>query len=73
MKHPRISHDMKDIRRALIEQGWRVEKTNGQHIRCVPPDKNKPIVVTGSTPSDIRAIRNFISDLRHSGFREAAA
>ena len=54
---------------ALVLQGWRVDVTNGGHLRCVPPDPARAIVITGSTPSDHRATKHWITQLRLSGFR----
>jgi len=49
------------------DQGWTVEKTKKNHIRFRPYNKAMRAVVTASTPSDHRWIRNLISDLRKSG------
>lgn len=58
----------REIVDSLVAQGWRVEFTPGGHVRCVPPDRTKSIVVTAATPGDHRGARRWISDLRHSGF-----
>jgi hypothetical protein len=55
-----------DVLTAARAQGWRVERTK-RHIRLVPADKTRPAVVGAATPSDRRARRNFIADLRRSG------
>lgn len=65
--------DFDAIRRAAEAQGWQVERTKGRHWRFTPPDKTKRLVVTGGTPSDLRAIRNFLADLRRQGFQYATA
>lgn len=57
----------KDIIRYALGQGWRVEQTRSSHWKFVPPDTTKQIVVMSSTPSDHRAIKNFIAQLRRSG------
>lgn len=59
----------KDIMRLATGQGWRVEKTQSSHWKFIPPDATKKIVVTGSTPSDHRSIKNFLADLKRQGFK----
>jgi len=49
----------------LIKQGWRIE--HNRHVKCIPPDKSKPIVTCGFSPSDRRAVDNFKSQCRKSG------
>jgi hypothetical protein len=58
---------IKNLRRAAIAQDWAVEQTSQGHLKFIPPDKNKRQIVTSGTPSDYRAINNFLSDLRRSG------
>jgi len=60
----------KDLRRWTIHAraaGWIVERTRCGHIRWVPPDRSKPVIVTGSTPSDHRSRMNLRADLRRHG------
>ncbi len=59
--------DFDDIVRATRAQGFTVEPTRNQHVRFVPPDPTKRVVVTGGTPSDKRSLQNLISDLRRDG------
>lgn len=48
----------KDVQRLLNaaeKQGWKVEITRGNHIKCIPPDKSKDIIIgalTGHTTSN---------------------
>lgn len=58
---------LRELEKCAVKQGWRVERTNSSHIRFVPRDKRMRIVVTASTPSDPRGIRNLTSDLKRSG------
>ena len=58
--------DWKDILKAAKDQGWREEPIK-KGIRLVPPDTSKPAVVIHRTPSDNRAIRNTVSQMRRSG------
>jgi predicted RNA binding protein YcfA (HicA-like mRNA interferase family) len=60
--------DLRDIERAAQEQGWEVGRTGKGHPRFVPPDKTKRIVVGSGTPSDWRALRNLLADLKREGF-----
>jgi hypothetical protein len=59
--------NIRDIERAAREQGWRVELTTKGHVRYIPTDKSKKIVIHGGTPSDHRSTRNLIAALRRSG------
>ncbi len=57
--------DYAEIRRAAIEQGWRVGRVrNGENFYS--PD-GKTIVNWHATPSDVRAIRNFLARTRRGG------
>jgi hypothetical protein len=56
------------IRRALIEQGWRIESKGKGYDRAVPPVKDLPAVSLPKTPGEGRAIANLIAQLRRSGF-----
>jgi hypothetical protein len=60
--------DLRDLEKAARQQGWRVDRTTKGHPRFWPPDRSKPAIVFSGTPSDWRAIRNFISRLRSNGF-----
>jgi hypothetical protein len=55
------------LTRVELAEGGRVQQTkNG--IMIFPADKTKPAVTLHRTPSDVRAIKNAISQLRRSGF-----
>lgn len=58
---------LRTYRRAAEEQGWRVEETKSGHLRFIPADRSKPIVVASSTPSDARSVKNLRAQLRRSG------
>jgi hypothetical protein len=60
--------DLRDIARAAQEQGWEIGVTKKGHLRYVPPDREQPIVIGSGTPSDKRALKNFVAQLRRSGF-----
>lgn len=52
--------------RAARKQGWEII-TSGKHTRFVSPVTAKTIF-TSSTPSDQKALKNIIADLRGEGF-----
>jgi len=60
--------DIEDLAQAAKEQGWSLGTTKKGHLRWVPPDPKKPIVIGSGTPSDHRSIKNFLGQLRRSGF-----
>ena len=61
------NRDLKRVAALLNSLGWQCGQTKSAHWRFVPPDPDKPIVVTGGTPSDHRAVKNFIAGLKRSG------
>ena len=63
-----MARDIDRIRKALIDQGWRIEARKGGHDMAYPPDKSKPAVPLPGTPSGPRWMPNLISQLRRSGF-----
>lgn len=54
-------HDLLDI---LKEGGWQTEKRGSGHWRAYPPRENGPSLTFPSTPSDNRAGRNMLGDVR---------
>lgn len=61
----------KDFQRVIREaqrQGWSVERTNGGHVRFRNPAGQS--YFTGSSPSDFRAVRKLVADLRKMGYRD---
>lgn len=50
-------------------QGWRVERTRRNHYKWFAPD-GRTILVSGSTTSDHRGIKNQIANMRRAGFHE---
>lgn len=55
------------VRQSALEQGWSEESIK-KGLRLVPPDSSKPMVVLHRTPSDHRALKNTIAQMRRSGF-----
>ena len=58
--------DILKILRELAHQGWDIALTASGHYRCVPPDKNRAIVIC-SASGEPRAIRNAKRQLIQSG------
>ena len=63
----KVPKELQDAEAAAVMAGWRIEVTGGNHLKWIPPDKTKPIIITSSTPSDVRARKNIIASLRRSG------
>jgi hypothetical protein len=63
-----MADDIKRIRKALIDQGWRIEERKGGHDMAYPPDRSKPGVAMPGTPGGGRWLQNLIAQLRRSGF-----
>lgn len=56
------------VAEAARAQGWTICRgRRTHHFKWTPPDKSRPAVYHSSTPSDRRAMYNFISRLRKSG------
>ena len=60
--------DIHKIEKAAREQSWEVGKTKKGHLRFVPPDTTKQIVIGSGTPGDQRAIKNMLAELKRQGF-----
>lgn len=57
---------MRQLLRRVEKQGFATENTNGGHLKITSPD-GKPIFAS-SSPSDGRAIKNLIAQLRRAGY-----
>lgn len=60
-----FKHEVRPLLRELLAAGCRVTKTARGHIRVTTP--RGKMLVTAGTPSDWRAWRNFLADLRRAG------
>jgi hypothetical protein len=59
--------DLKEILDICVtKHGCRIEYY-GSHVRVLPPDPKMGMVGISQHPSDHRAIRNFIAQLRRAG------
>ena len=59
----------KDIQQLITKatkQGWRVERTKGSHLKWRPP--RGQFVISAYSPSDPRAIKNIVKELKRRGF-----
>ena len=64
-----LSKEWRAIATELVRnQGWRYEY-KGKHAKLYPADKQYIAIVFSATPSDGRAIKNFIALVRRSGAR----
>jgi predicted RNA binding protein YcfA (HicA-like mRNA interferase family) len=55
----------RDLRQLAKRAGWTISTTGGGHLRLEHPEANGP-VITGSTPSDHRAIRNAVAQMKRA-------
>jgi predicted RNA binding protein YcfA (HicA-like mRNA interferase family) len=62
--------ELKLIIRKAEAQGWEVTQNNASHLRWKAPDGG--VVFTALTPSDWRAVKNILRDLKKYGFKEKA-
>ncbi len=60
--------DWKKLVKEAVRQGWTVEFAR-RGLKLVPPDPTKQIVFVHSTPSDRRAIKNAIAEMRRQGLQ----
>jgi hypothetical protein len=58
---------IKEVLKALVEQGWRVEEGTKHHM-AYSPDKTVSPVTVPATPSDRRGFENLVHQLRRGGF-----
>ncbi len=58
--------DYREIEEAAKEQGWRTEQKK-KGLMFFPPDRMKQAVMWHGTPSDQRALKNFLAEMKRSG------
>lgn len=57
-----IVHDL------VTSQGWRYQYRPGsRHPKLFPADRTQPPITVPTTPSEQRALRNFIAQVRRAG------
>lgn len=59
--------DLRDIEKAAREQGWHTGRSRRGHPVFTPPDPSKRKVYGSGSPSDWRAIRNLLAQLKREG------
>jgi hypothetical protein len=57
----------RDIIKSAIEQGWKVGTTSKNHLKFIHPT-TRVMVITSGTASDHRSVKNFLGQMRRSGF-----
>lgn len=62
-KMPQSGHE---LRQQLTDKGFHVEQTSGGHLRITHQHHPQLAAITGSTPSDRRAMANLVAHLRRS-------
>lgn len=63
-----MDSETKRLVRAAEEQGWRIWETGKNYLSFWPPDRKQSCVIRAKTPSDHRAERNFLREMRKRGF-----
>ncbi|WP_152691021.1 hypothetical protein [Jiangella alkaliphila] len=51
----------------ISQHGWWYEHPANRQPRVYPADRSKPPIVLASTPSDRRALKNFVAAVRRAG------
>lgn len=59
--------DFKAIIKSAEAQGFRVELSNSGHLKWFSPN-GRDVIVSGSTESDPRGIKNHLARLRKAGY-----
>jgi len=62
-----VSSDLKKILKSAERQGFTVRQTRNGHLQVLSAD-GKGMVTLSGTPSDHRALKNTLADLRRIGF-----
>jgi hypothetical protein len=58
--------ELGNLIKLAIKAGWRVELTKGGHYKWIAPNA-RDFFFSASTPSDNRALKNILQDLRRRG------
>lgn len=59
----------KKLLKEAQKQGWSIQQGRKGQMRLVPPDPSRQIVFVHQTPSDHRAIKNAIAEMRRQGLQ----
>jgi hypothetical protein len=60
--------DISILAREVKKQGWEVAPTKNNHLMFISPKGER--IYTGSTPQDVRSVRNLRAQLRQKGFQD---
>jgi hypothetical protein len=63
-----VADDIKQIREALLAQGWSIDDKRKGYPIAYPPEKGRRPVPLPKTPAGVRWRQNLIARLRRSGF-----
>lgn len=58
--------DLQQLIHKAEKQGWIISRTKGSHLKWKPP--HGQFVISAYSPSDPRAIKNIVKELRRKGF-----
>lgn len=61
--------EWKKLFKEAERQGWRIEGGRKGQVKLIPPDPTKQIVFVHTTPSDHRAMKNTIAEMRRQGIQ----
>lgn len=59
--------EWKKLVKEARRQGWRLEHGRRGQLKLIPPEPDKGIVILHRTPSDRRAFRNAVGEMRRRG------
>ena len=60
---------MFEVMEHAVKQGWKHEVTSSGHHKLIPPNDGN-IVITSSSPGDGRVYKNFLAQMKRSGYKE---
>ena len=61
------SKEIRALAKLAEAQGWTVTRTRNGHLKWVSPQGS--VVISPSTPSDWRSMKNHLAHLRRAGFK----
>ncbi|HYP23269.1 MAG TPA: hypothetical protein VEV43_06830 [Actinomycetota bacterium] len=64
-----MGSDWNKLLKEAERQGWTIEPGRKGQSKLVPPDPAKQIVFVHSTPSDHRALKNAVAEMRRQGLQ----
>ena len=64
-----MHREIKQLARQARRQGWRITRQANSHLTFYPPQAPDTRITASATPSDSRALRNLLADLKRYGFQ----